>query len=174
MISRIREVMIYFLEPSSTPASTDTQTHKCVHMNTTHTEIHIQRHIHTETHIEIHTQSHRDTCTSTHTHTHTHTAYRDSWNLNPPITRILFWSWNFILFIFLKKMYLFIMYTVFCLSVCLLARRGHQISLQMAVSHPCGCWELNSGLLEEQAMLLTAEPSLQPPFLSFLRHGFSV
>ena len=28
---------------------------------------------------------------------------------------------------------------------------------------PCGCWELNSGPLEEQAMLLTAEPSLQPP-----------
>ena len=27
----------------------------------------------------------------------------------------------------------------------------------------CGCWELNSGPLEEQAMLLTTEPSLQPP-----------
>ena len=27
---------------------------------------------------------------------------------------------------------------------------------------PCGCWELNSGPLEEQAMLLTSEPSLQP------------
>ena len=26
----------------------------------------------------------------------------------------------------------------------------------------CGCWELNSGHLEEQAMLLSAEPSLQP------------
>ena len=25
----------------------------------------------------------------------------------------------------------------------------------------CGCWELNSGLLEEQSVLLTAEPSLQ-------------
>ena len=25
---------------------------------------------------------------------------------------------------------------------------------------PCGCWELNSGPLEEQAVLLTAEPSL--------------
>ena len=28
---------------------------------------------------------------------------------------------------------------------------------------PCGCWELNSRPLEEQAMLLTSEPSLQPP-----------
>ncbi|KAM7331959.1 hypothetical protein ACRRTK_008667 [Alexandromys fortis] len=27
---------------------------------------------------------------------------------------------------------------------------------------PCGCWELNSGPLEEQPVLLTAEPSLQP------------
>ena len=26
---------------------------------------------------------------------------------------------------------------------------------------PCGRWELNSGPLEEQAMLLTTEPSLQ-------------
>ena len=24
---------------------------------------------------------------------------------------------------------------------------------------PCGCWELNSGPLEEQSVLLTAEPS---------------
>jgi len=27
---------------------------------------------------------------------------------------------------------------------------------------PCVCWELNSGPLEEQSVLLTAEPSLQP------------
>ena len=27
---------------------------------------------------------------------------------------------------------------------------------------PCGCQKLNSGPLEEQAMLLTTEPSLQP------------
>jgi hypothetical protein len=29
---------------------------------------------------------------------------------------------------------------------------------------PCGCWELNSGPLEEQSVLLTSEPSLQPLF----------
>ena len=28
---------------------------------------------------------------------------------------------------------------------------------------PCGCWELNPGPREEQSVLLTAEPSLQPP-----------
>jgi hypothetical protein len=27
---------------------------------------------------------------------------------------------------------------------------------------PCGCWELNSGPLEEPLVLLTAEPSHQP------------
>ena len=27
---------------------------------------------------------------------------------------------------------------------------------------PCGCWELNSGPLEEQSVLLTTEPSFQP------------
>jgi hypothetical protein len=32
----------------------------------------------------------------------------------------------------------------------------------------CGCWELNSGALEEQSVLLTAEPSLQP-----LNNGYS-
>ena len=31
----------------------------------------------------------------------------------------------------------------------------------------CGCWELNSGPLEEQPVLLTAEPSLQT--LGFLK-----
>jgi hypothetical protein len=32
---------------------------------------------------------------------------------------------------------------------------------------PCGCWELNSGPLEEQPVLLTAEPSLQPDYKVF-------
>ena len=32
---------------------------------------------------------------------------------------------------------------------------------------PCGCWELNPGSLEEQSVLLTAEPSLQPLYLYF-------
>jgi hypothetical protein len=32
---------------------------------------------------------------------------------------------------------------------------------------PCGCWELNSGPLEEQPVLLTTEPSLQPPGSAF-------
>ena len=34
---------------------------------------------------------------------------------------------------------------------------------------PCGGWDLNSGPLEQQSVLLTAEPSLQPPWAYFLR-----
>ena len=30
---------------------------------------------------------------------------------------------------------------------------------------PCGCWDLNSGPSEEQSVLLTTEPSLQPRIL---------
>ena len=32
---------------------------------------------------------------------------------------------------------------------------------------PCGCWEPNPGPLEEQAVLLTGESSLQPLFLLY-------
>jgi hypothetical protein len=34
---------------------------------------------------------------------------------------------------------------------------------------PCGCWELNSGPLEEQPVSLTTEPSLQPPISKSLK-----
>jgi hypothetical protein len=33
---------------------------------------------------------------------------------------------------------------------------------------PYGCWELNSRPLEEQSVLLTAEPSLQPRIEEFM------
>jgi hypothetical protein len=46
------------------------------------------------------------------------------------------------------------------------ARRGHQISFKDGCEPPCGCWDLNSGPSEEQSVLLTAGPSLQP--LGFL------
>jgi hypothetical protein len=34
---------------------------------------------------------------------------------------------------------------------------------------PCGCWELNSGLLEEQSVLLAVEPSLQSSTFEVLK-----
>ena len=33
---------------------------------------------------------------------------------------------------------------------------------------PCGCWHLNSGPSEEQSVLLTTEPVLQPHNLGFI------
>ncbi|GAB1287890.1 Golgi pH regulator [Apodemus speciosus] len=42
-------------------------------------------------------------------------------------------------------------------------RRWYQMSITDSCEPPCGCWELNSRPLEEQSVLLTAEPSLQPP-----------
>ena len=46
------------------------------------------------------------------------------------------------------------------------ARRGHWIPGTGVINDcelPCGCWELNLGPLEEQQLvLLTTEPSLQP------------
>ena len=41
-------------------------------------------------------------------------------------------------------------------------RRGHPIPLHDGCESSCGCWELNSGPLEEQSVLLGTEPSLQP------------
>jgi hypothetical protein len=38
---------------------------------------------------------------------------------------------------------------------------------------PCGCWELNSGPLEEQSELLNGEPSLQPLSSYFLKSHVS-
>jgi hypothetical protein len=38
---------------------------------------------------------------------------------------------------------------------------------------PCDCWELNSGPLEEQSVLLITEPSLQPVHHSYSRVNFA-
>ena len=65
---------------------------------------------------------------------------------------------------------------IVCLHLCMCtmclpgARRGQQISWNWSCETTCECWELNPGL-EEQQVLLTAEPSLQPSF-SFLKRQF--
>jgi hypothetical protein len=60
--------------------------------------------------------------------------------------------------LFLKD--LFIVYTS---SACMYACRPEKGSRSYYrwVEAQCGCWELTSGPLEEQAVLLTAESSLQ-------------
>jgi hypothetical protein len=66
-----------------------------------------------------------------------------------------------------KKFYLFYAYE-YTVAVFRETRRGHQMLLQMVVSHQCGCWESNSGSLEEQSVLLTTELSLQPTYLKLI------
>ena len=69
---------------------------------------------------------------------------------------------------FLKNIYLFIYYVYNILSVCMSAGQKRAPDLITdGCEPPCRCWELNSGPLEEQAMLLTTEPSLQPISLKF-------
>jgi hypothetical protein len=57
---------------------------------------------------------------------------------------------------FLKKIYLFSLYE-YTVAVTH-TRRGHRIPDRC--EPPCGCWELNSGPLEEQSLFLGTEPSL--------------
>jgi hypothetical protein len=63
---------------------------------------------------------------------------------------------------------LFIIIRKYTVAVFRHTRRGRQVSLQVVVSHHDGCWELNSGPLEEQTVLLSTEPSRQPHCMFFL------
>ncbi|WP_238841975.1 hypothetical protein, partial [Xylella fastidiosa] len=58
----------------------------------------------------------------------------------------------------------FNIYFMYVRSLCLqtLEKRASD-AITDGCEPPCGCWELNSGPLEEQSLLLTSEPSLQPP-----------
>jgi hypothetical protein len=49
------------------------------------------------------------------------------------------------------------------LSACIYAwQKRASGPIRVGCEPPCSCWELNSGSLEEQPVLLTSEPSLQP------------
>jgi hypothetical protein len=54
-----------------------------------------------------------------------------------------------------------------CVCVCVYSVHAHQKRDSNPMTDVCeppfGCWELKSGCLEEQPVLLTAEPSLQAP-----------
>ena len=59
--------------------------------------------------------------------------------------------------------YLFIYLVFIDLHECIYAGQKRAPDLIIGgYEPPCGCWELNSGPLEEQPVLLTSEPSLQP------------
>jgi hypothetical protein len=58
---------------------------------------------------------------------------------------------------------------VFCLHVCLCEGvRSPGTGVTDSCKLPCGCWKLNPSALEEQPMLLTAEPSVKPLFVLFI------
>ena len=71
----------------------------------------------------------------------------------------------FNLFFFFLNLIIFIScMLLFWLHVCLCVRvlGPVEMELKTVVSRPYGCWELNSGPLEEPSVLLTPEPFLQP------------
>jgi len=61
---------------------------------------------------------------------------------------------------YLKIFYLFIIYK-YTVAVQTHQKRASDL-ITDGCEPPCGCWDLNSGPLEEQSVLLTTEPSLQP------------
>jgi hypothetical protein len=85
------------------------------------------------------------------------------------------------IFAYLKKDLFIFMYMnslSACTSECKKRASDHIID---GFEPPCGGWELNSGPSEEQPVLLTSEPFLQPVlllllvvvfFFFFLRHDF--
>ena len=68
-----------------------------------------------------------------------------------------------------RFIYLFILCIEYTIAFFRHTRRGHQTPLTDGCEPPCDCWELNSGPLEEQSVLLTAEPSLQPGCSVFMQ-----
>jgi hypothetical protein len=63
---------------------------------------------------------------------------------------------------FLKKdLFIYFMYIGYIIAAFRHTRKRASDPIIDGCEPPCGCWELNSGPLEEQSVLLTAEPSLQ-------------
>ena len=69
---------------------------------------------------------------------------------------------------FFKDLFIYLFHVCeYTVTVFRHTRRGHQIPITDGCESLCGCWELNSGPLEEQPVFLTAEPSLQPKLVYF-------
>jgi hypothetical protein len=63
---------------------------------------------------------------------------------------------------------LFIIISKYTVAVFTHTRGNHQDLIMDGCEPPCGYWDLNSGTFEEQSVLLTTEPSFQPPPMCFL------
>jgi hypothetical protein len=103
-----------------------------------------------------------------HLELHRETPSKKQKTPNQPPQNLCF-HFFFFLFFFFLKIYLFYLYE-YILAVFRHQRRASD-PITDGCEPPCGCWDLNSGPLEEQLVLLTAEPSLQPrlPFLKSFR-----
>jgi hypothetical protein len=66
---------------------------------------------------------------------------------------------SFLFLLFLRFIYLFCVYKYTVVLQTHQKRASDPIT--GGCEPPCGCWDLNSGPLEEQSVLFTAEPSLQ-------------
>jgi hypothetical protein len=70
-------------------------------------------------------------------------------------------KFGFVFFLF-KKTFKKIFKFTYVYECSIYMREESVRSITDGYEPPCECWELNSGPLEGQAVLLTAEPSLQP------------
>jgi hypothetical protein len=70
------------------------------------------------------------------------------------------------LFLFLFSKDVFIYYMVHCSCFQIPQKRASDLFTD-GCEPPCGCWNLNSRPSEEPLVLLTTEPSLQPPIIMF-------
>ena len=73
-----------------------------------------------------------------------------------------FYLWKVGFFPF-KSYFYFMCNWILSVSMSVLGLRSWSYSCEL----PCGCWELNLGPLEEQSVLLAAEPSAIPSFVFF-------
>ena len=72
--------------------------------------------------------------------------------------------------IIFNGLFIFIFYVHWCFAcihVCVRVPDTLELELQTVVSSHVGARNMNSGPLEEQPLLLTTEPSLQPNILNF-------
>ena len=68
-------------------------------------------------------------------------------------------------------MYLFYVYEYTYMSYSLQTHQKRALDpITDGCDLPCGCWELDSEPLEEQPVLLTSEPSLQPQDIYYLKY----
>jgi hypothetical protein len=114
-----------------------------------------------------------NTCDFTYFFKHTHSLKRNApqWCIYAPFpTRSLrSFLLSFLLFFLLLLLFLSF-FNILDLFICMWVHSSCLQTLQKRTSElatggcepPCGCWDLNSGSLEEQSVLLTTKPSLQP------------